>query len=153
MDRLFDRLGNLLRSMLQDSGNPGRNARSHKFEDPDMAAAWDELDDFLRTGENPGGGTRTGNRFTDGAGYHPSGRNSSGTPPIPKELERDYRNLELAPGASFDEVRRSYKRLLGTYHPDRHAGDPEKMKTATEITQRINESFQRIRRYRETGRL
>jgi len=44
-------------------------------------------------------------------------------------------------------VKKSYKRLLRQYHPDKHAHDPEKLKTATEITQRINVAFARIETY------
>lgn len=38
-------------------------------------------------------------------------------------LKDHYRILELAPGASADEIRRSYRRLAMAYHPDRHGED------------------------------
>jgi curved DNA-binding protein CbpA len=38
------------------------------------------------------------------------------------------------------------------YHPDKHAGDPEKQKIALEITKKVNESFERIRARTEGSR-
>jgi curved DNA-binding protein CbpA len=34
---------------------------------------------------------------------------------------------------------------LRRYHPDRYGRDPEKQALATQITQRLNDSFRRIR--------
>lgn len=42
------------------------------------------------------------------------------------ELERWYKTLELDPGADLEAVRKSYRRLMRKYHPDRFASDPEK---------------------------
>ena len=54
---------------------------------------------------------------------------------------RWYRTLELEPGATHEEVRRSYRRLLKQYHPDRFAKDPEKYKVATEVTRNITAAY------------
>jgi curved DNA-binding protein CbpA len=35
--------------------------------------------------------------------------------------------------------------LMLKYHPDRHAGDPQKQRLALEIAKKINQSFERIR--------
>jgi DnaJ-class molecular chaperone len=59
-------------------------------------------------------------------------------------LARDYANLELKPGAAEEDVRKSYKRLLIKYHPDKFAGSPEKQAIATEVTTKLNESYKRI---------
>ncbi|MEW5815727.1 MAG: DnaJ domain-containing protein, partial [Spirochaetota bacterium] len=55
-------------------------------------------------------------------------------------------------GAPFTEVKKSYKQLMREYHPDRHAASPENLKKATEMSKRINYSFQRIKKYLETGK-
>lgn len=129
MDRLFDRLGELLRGLPQEAPRearaPGPGA------DPFLREAEAELEEYLRTGRpKPERGGR--------------GRGSS-TTPRPEFLRPDYANLDLDPGAPFEEVRRAHRRLLRRYHPDRYGRDPEKQALATQITQRLNASFRRIR--------
>lgn len=128
---IFDRLGNLIRTIIDDEDGP--EPRGGRFDDPDETAAWDELEAYMRGGE-------------------------SGAPPsfdapdrdgMPESLRRDFRNLEVPVGAPLADVRRGYKRLMAAYHPDRHSSDPEKLRTATEITKKLNQSFQRIRTYYE----
>ncbi len=70
-------------------------------------------------------------------------------PPDPR-LRQDYANLEVPFGADIETVRKSYKTLMMKYHPDKHAGDPEKQSVALEITKKINESFERIRSRHES---
>jgi DnaJ-domain-containing protein 1 len=59
------------------------------------------------------------------------------------ELERRkwYRTLELEPGATADDVRKAYRRLLKQYHPDRHTSDPAKYAAATELTRRLTAAY------------
>ena len=38
-------------------------------------------------------------------------------------------------------VRKSYRRLLKQYHPDKFAKDPEKYKAATEVTRNITAAY------------
>jgi DnaJ-class molecular chaperone len=142
VDKFFDRLGDLLKSMLQEDELRARG--SSNYRDPDMQDAWEELEDYLRTGTDESSSGRT----SAGARYRTSTGGRTGPP---EELRKDYANLEVSFGANFEEVRKSYRRLLRAYHPDRHAGDPQKLRTATEITQRITQSFQRIKQYHETG--
>ncbi|MFQ5715930.1 MAG: J domain-containing protein [Nitrospinales bacterium] len=52
-----------------------------------------------------------------------------------------YANLELPPGSSGKEVKRAWKRLMRKYHPDLHSADPEKRKTANELTRRLTEAY------------
>ena len=126
MDKFFDRLGDLLRSVLDQRGS------YENRHDPDFQEAWNELDEYLKTGTNYRPREKTRDRTR--ASY-------SG---MDEHLSQDYANLELSPGAPFGEVKKSYRNLLRKYHPDRFAMDPEKQKLATEITQKINVSFQRI---------
>jgi DnaJ-class molecular chaperone len=65
---------------------------------------------------------------------------------VDEALRRDYATLEVSFAAPLSEVRRSYKRLLHKYHPDRFSGDAEKQALATEVTQRLNAAFRRIER-------
>jgi DnaJ-class molecular chaperone len=65
---------------------------------------------------------------------------------VPEPLRRDFANLGLKPSASPEQVRLAHRQMLSRYHPDRFAGDPEKQRLATRITQILNASFHRIRR-------
>ncbi len=40
------------------------------------------------------------------------------------ELQRHYRTLELAPGASPEEIKRAYHDLVQVWHPDRFVSNP-----------------------------
>lgn len=144
MDQLFDRISNLFKSFFNDldddydSGKTGSN----EFYDPDMQDAWDELNDFLND-EEPSEKTRSSTGGSNYKSYTNTGA-SSGPDPM---LKKDFENLNVPFGASYEEVKKSYKNLLRKYHPDKHAQDPEKMKHATQIAQKINESFLRIKQY------
>jgi len=81
------------------------------------------------------------------AGPRPgAARPSSGTAPPRRpspedEVRRAYAALEVPVGSNFETVRKSYRALMRKYHPDRHAGSPEKQKTATELAQKLTEAY------------
>ena len=134
MDQIFDRFGRLLKSVFQDIGLDSSDQDNGQYTDPDMQDAWDDLDDFLKTGKESDAKTR---ERADSGTYN----NSEG----PDEaLRRDYANLEVPFGASRSEVKKAYKNLLKKHHPDKFASDPEKLKTATLICQKLGESYTRI---------
>lgn len=70
--------------------------------------------------------------------------NSNGEDPV-KRRQRWYRTLELSPGASYEEVRSAYRRLVGKYHPDRYATDPAKYEAATEVARKITEAHEGLK--------
>ena len=123
---MIDRLGRLLRSFIPDD---------QALYDPDLSQAWEELDDFLGEGKS---------EFHRGEA---EGHRKEKTPPEP--LAEEYRVLELYPGATMEEVRDSYKRLLRKYHPDRFVGRPEKQRAATEVTQAVIAAYRAIRARKE----
>jgi DnaJ-domain-containing protein 1 len=135
MDPLFERLGQLFRSTLGSSARRFEDdLRSHRYADPDLRSAMQDLDDFLNDGprsrqEVPREGVR-------GA--------SAAAPEMSLQLKKDFATLNVAPGARPAAEKRANRELLQTYHPDRFAADAEKMKTATEISSRINQAYQRI---------
>lgn len=59
-----------------------------------------------------------------------------------KERLKWHKVLEVEPGADFESIRRSYRRLVMKFHPDRFAQDPEKYKVATEVTRKITEAYE-----------
>ncbi len=168
MDRFFDRLGDVIKNFLDDEDDRlfGRDRGTGFTGDPDLDAAYDELDEFLKTGKNrpaSGAGPTSGGgrssawsdpRESGDAGFRRpqgEGRKSAGGPP--EALTADFAELGVPFGANAEDCKAAYKKLLKTHHPDRHAGHPGNMKKATEKSARINASYQRIEHWRETGKV
>jgi hypothetical protein len=61
-----------------------------------------------------------------------------------KSLARYYANLEVEMGADKATVKRSYRRLMRKFHPDRHSGDPERERLATEISQELTRAYDMV---------
>jgi DnaJ-domain-containing protein 1 len=157
VDNFIDKLADLLRNLIDAPrrGPAGRASESRGSTppfggaagaDPDLRDAWEELDDYMRGGP----GTRDSRGTNTRGGPGGTGRGSGQERPPPRSpadesLRQDYANLEVPFGADIEAVRSSYKVLMMRYHPDKHAGDPEKQRIALEITKKINESFERIR--------
>jgi DnaJ-domain-containing protein 1 len=142
---IFDRLSDVIRSYLNDAGpgpsrRPSPGARSG---DPDLDAAYEELNDFL------GGEKR---RF-EPRGASPDGghQKNAGRVTPPESLRGDFAELGLDFGAPPELCKAAYKKLLKLHHPDRHAGHEGNMKKATAKSARINAAYDRIERWRETG--
>jgi DnaJ-domain-containing protein 1 len=135
MPDIFDRFGSFLKSIFSEDETETDGER--RYSDQDMQDAWDELDDYLNEGkQKPRAKPRREERsHTDQRPRQDPGR---------ERLREDYANLKVPFGAPLAEVKASYKKLLRQYHPDRHASDPQKFKLATEITSKINQSFQKI---------
>ena len=149
MDRLFDRLGDLLRTVLGGDGGTTtsggrRTGRPSHVDDPDLAAAWDELEDYLDSDDPASGAGGTGRRQ-----YRPgdAGADRTAAKKDPRDhLRNDYETLGVAFGAPMSDVRRAYKRLMQAHHPDRFANDPGKQAAATRKAARINDAYARIER-------
>ncbi|MEI7819830.1 MAG: J domain-containing protein [Verrucomicrobiota bacterium] len=60
------------------------------------------------------------------------------------EISTCYRILDLEPGASLEEVKRSYRELVKVWHPDRFRGDPKLQAKAEEKLKRINLAYERL---------
>jgi DnaJ-domain-containing protein 1 len=52
-----------------------------------------------------------------------------------------YKVLDLPDGADFPQVKSSYRKLMRKYHPDRHTGNPKKLKAATELSMRVTQAY------------
>jgi hypothetical protein len=163
---IFDRLGDVLRSYLNDeAGVFGRHSKGGpgtaggRYGDPDVEAAFEELDEFLNRGKagaffgDAAAGTEETRRSAAGNGSTGAYRKTSeGGREVPESLRPDFAELGLPPGASAEECKTAYKKLLKLHHPDRHAGHAGNMKKATEQSARINAAYDRIETWRRTGR-
>ena len=56
--------------------------------------------------------------------------------------QKYYANLELSPGASFDEIKMAYRTLMKKYHPDMQGSDPERKAVAEEVTHGLNQAWE-----------
>jgi len=130
---IWDRLGNVIKSYINDYGEDvfhGKSPRGRfRADDPDLDAAYEELDEFLETGENK---------------KKTSEREEAARPLPPDELHKDFTELGLSHEASFGECRAAYKKLLKIHHPDKHSTHPDNMKKATEKSARVNAAYKRI---------
>lgn len=133
---IFDRLGNLIKTILDDDSDGPSSYSGGYTGDPDMQKAWEELETYMNE-EEPASGPRS----------TPTGIGTG----LPDYLRKDFRNLEVPFGAPLTDVRKSYKALMTAFHPDRHSADPEKFRTATEVTKKLNQSYQRIRTHYESS--
>jgi DnaJ-domain-containing protein 1 len=159
------------------SGERHRGGRDYIFDeksDRDFRDAWEELDEYLRggssgssdgpfehadgssrfdsTGFGPSGfGERVRDRTHDRSRTERTGRSRS-RPLPPNELRKDYELLGVSFGAPFEEVRKAYRSLIRTHHPDVHGRDKGATDRATSRSQEINESFQRIKMWVEGRR-
>ncbi|MCL2185697.1 MAG: J domain-containing protein [Treponema sp.] len=144
---IFDRLGSIISSYLNDFGDQTSRqyGSSNTSSDPDVNAAFEELNDFLNNKEP---------RKTDNASNNSSAQSrysSAHDPNIPpEELRADFEKLEVPFGADEETCKAAFKRLLKIHHPDRHAGHEGNFKKATERMARINASYDRIEKWRQS---
>jgi DnaJ-domain-containing protein 1 len=146
---IWDRLGDVIKSYLNDGDSGGSKhgqAEGTRYGDPDLDAAFEELNEFLGSGSTHGTSDwdSTFARESGGAG-------KSGEVP-PESLRTDFAELGLPFGAPDKDCKQAYKQLLKKHHPDRHAGHEGNMKKATEKSARINAAYDRIQRWREGKR-
>lgn len=62
----------------------------------------------------------------------------------PREIRQAYAALEIPLGADRSAVRSGYRDMLRRYHPDLHQGDPERVATATTLSQGLKEAHDRL---------
>lgn len=66
---------------------------------------------------------------------------------IGEQLRQAYSTLRLPRGAPLAEVRKSYRALMRSFHPDRHAKDKSQEKAATEVSQSITKAYKALIAY------
>jgi DnaJ-domain-containing protein 1 len=126
-----------------------KNRKTPGSGDPDLDAAYDELDAFLN-----GDTKRTTN---DDTKQHTSENTNSHTnyntarSAVPGDLQKDFAELGLAPGASLAACKAAYKKLLKIHHPDHHAGNSANMQKATQKSARLNNAMDRIEKWYGEG--
>ncbi|MCG5055045.1 MAG: J domain-containing protein [Myxococcales bacterium] len=69
---------------------------------------------------------------------------SHGKTPDAVAVARAYAALELKPGTDFTQVKQQYRKMMRKYHPDRHAGSPEKEKAAHQLAQKLTDAYKTL---------
>jgi len=146
---IFERLGTVINSYMNDFGSQTNRGfysnQGRKSGDPDLDAAYDELNDFLSGNtDNRRSGSSDNNYF-----WKSQGDRQPETLP-PEEILADYKFLGLPHDADDETCKAQYKKLLKIHHPDRHAGHEANYKKATEMSAKINAAWDRIEKYRKT---
>ncbi len=65
------------------------------------------------------------------------------------DIEAHYKTLDLPYGASFEEVKKAYRKLMRKYHPDLHNTSPKKHKAATELSVQVTQAYNALEKYLE----
>lgn len=137
MDQFFDKLGDWLKTLLNDQD--AAKYRGGPSYDQDYKDAWDELDSYLKYGSTASSAGPANNATAE----------SDKARTVPAELKVHFMTLGINPGSDFEEVKKAYKKLMSRYHPDRYAYDKEAQKSATEKTQAINAAYNKLESYFE----
>lgn len=86
-----------------------------------------------------GGGARPGPSSSS------AGARTSSSAPKPgsnaAQVADWYRTLNLAVGADLAEIKSAYRGLMRRYHPDMHAGNPQKQKAANELSLKVTAAY------------
>jgi DnaJ-domain-containing protein 1 len=82
---------------------------------------------------------------TSSAGGRSHSHSHSARPPRPgttdAQLLEWYRVLDLQIGADMAQIKTAYRQLMRKYHPDMHAGSPQKQRAATELSMRVTTAY------------
>ena len=154
-ENFFDRMGNIIRSYLDDSDvfkTQNTSSESSKTGDDFYDQAYEEINDFLNKNKKTNYYDEEKPKNTTSYERHRSAGNTTQRPrpekphlkPVPYELVPDFNKLGVPSGSPLETCKAEYKRLLKLYHPDKNAGNPEAQKIATRKTAEINDAYQRI---------
>jgi len=130
---IWDRLGSVIKSYITDESDKLFGDRSKRRSDPDLDAAYEELDGYLR-----------GKDSKERATSHEETEKQKKTRPVPEEIRQDFAELGLTPDATAEECKDAYKKLLKIHHPDRHANHEGNMNKATDKSARVNAAYDRL---------
>jgi DnaJ-domain-containing protein 1 len=158
--RLFNMARSELNALLERATEAEPQASSGRDPDEDLYRRFilDELTDVELEAEierryrarqaakgsdaRSGAGSSAGPRSTNRAGTaRAPGAGPARKSAPPDELRLAYAALEVPYGTDFATVRKSYRALMRKYHPDRHAGSPDKQKAATELAQKLSAAY------------
>ena len=113
----------------QSAANPAPRARANYSDDD--AARWVA--------------EQQANRGGQGQQRRPQGGPSA--PRVNNQVPQHYAILRLPNGATLEQVKDSYRKLMRENHPDRFANDPTRHRQATEVSQKLSRAYMELRRH------
>jgi len=120
-----------------------RATRVHRERDAQAARSKAAADEAFRRMKEQA--ARGGPSVQSSSSYSSSSSSSSGRPPRPGSTEAQlyewYKVLDLQVGADMVQIKSSYRQMMRKYHPDMHAGNPQKQKAATELSMRVTTAY------------
>ena len=141
-------LPNVAARAARDKAAKDRAGRVHRERDEREAKQKAAADDaFRRMKEQAarGGGTTSGSSASSSSSSYGYGGGGSSRPPKPGSADAQvaewYRVLDLSVGAEMSQIKTSYRQMMRKYHPDMHAGNPQKQKAATELSMRVTAAY------------
>jgi len=144
---IWDKLESVINSYINDYGNQTSRSFKSNRSDPDLDAAYEELDDYLNRRDSRKEQTGYSWKNTEQENSK-SAYNSFNAKLPPEELRADFKYLNVPFGADAELCKIEYKKLLKIHHPDRHAGNENNYKKATEISAKLNAAWDRIEKWR-----
>ena len=141
---IWERFANVLKSYINDGTERvfGEDRPRWGHKDDDYNTAYEELNDYLKGDKAKDWDAES--EAKNNESEKSKKRETPGKRPVPAELKKDFAELGLSPGASEDACKEAYKKLLKIHHPDRHTGNPDKIKEATEMAAKINAAYDRL---------
>jgi DnaJ-domain-containing protein 1 len=98
--------------------------------------AFRRMKDDARTSGNSGfGGSSARTSQSTGSARSPRPGSSEA------QLQEWQKTLGVQPGADLAQIKSAYRQLMRKYHPDMHAGNPQKEKAATELSLKVTSAY------------
>jgi hypothetical protein len=85
------------------------------------------------------------NRSAQGQPRRPQA--GSPAPRANNQIPQHYALLRIPNGASLEQVKDAYRKLMRENHPDRFANDPARHRQATEVSQKLSRAYMELRRH------
>lgn len=133
-----------------------RAARVHRERDERAARQRAEADEAFRRMKEQAARGDAEWRSSGGGAPGASGASGSARPARPArpgtteaQVADWYKVLDLQPGADLPQIKSAYRQLMRKYHPDMHAGNPQKQKAATELSMRVTTAYNGLVAYLE----
>jgi DnaJ-domain-containing protein 1 len=85
--------------------------------------------------------TNTSSSSSSSGASSNSGSRSSRSGSQEAQLAEWYRVLDVTPGVDLAQIKTAYRQLMRKYHPDMHAGNPQRQKAANELSMRVTTAY------------
>jgi DnaJ-domain-containing protein 1 len=144
-------LANPAARAARDRAAKERAARIHRERDEREARQRAAADEAFRRMKEQAARAGTTNSYSSTRSSSTS--SGSSRPPRPGSVDAQisewYRQLDLTPGADLSQIKTAYRQLMRKYHPDMHAGNPQRQKAATELSMRVTAAYNGLVAYLE----